>query len=74
MQKFLGLLTGKKTIIVTFFGGILAAMPEWASALPPDASVLMVITSWVQAFWGPLAIIFGALKVNRAINGGAPTP
>lgn len=72
MDKFLAFLTGKKTILVAVFGGIFAVMPEWAGSLPEDASLVDVLVSWVQNFWPSLAIIFGALKVNRLIgtNGG----
>jgi hypothetical protein len=50
------------------FGGIFAVMPEWAEGLDPMAGTLDIIISWVQTFWPSLAIIFGALKVNRLIN------
>jgi hypothetical protein len=72
VSKFLAFLTGKKTILVAVFGGIFAMMPEWAASLDPGASTVNVIVSWVQTFWPSLAVIFGALKVNRMIdsNGG----
>ena len=67
MSKFLAFLVGKKTILVAVFGGVFAMMPEWAEGLDPAAGTLDIIISWVQTFWPSLAIIFGALKVNRLI-------
>jgi hypothetical protein len=72
VNKFLGFLTGKKTIFTIFGGGILASMPDWAAALPPGASVVTVVLSWVQAYWQELALIFAAMKANRMI--ASPTP
>ena len=69
MDKVLGFLTGKRTILIAV-AGILSFLPEWADTLPAGSGVFAVVASFVQAFWAKFAIIFGALKVNRVINGG----
>ncbi len=73
MQGIIKFLTGKRTIIVTLCGGILAMLPEWAASLPEGVGMFDAVISLAQKFWVPVATIFGALKVNNLINSNGGT-